>query len=80
MGVPVVSKLTKKVFGTRNDRLVKRYLRIVEEVSDREPAIRAMTDATLRAQAGLRPSPYLRVVVMTDLSTEDEPVSHIRHS
>ena len=53
MGVPVVSKMAKKVFGTRNERLVKRYLRIVEEVSEREAAVRVMTDEELRSQTQL---------------------------
>ena len=41
MGVPVVSGVAKKVFGTRNERLVKRYLRIVDEVSSHEPSMHA---------------------------------------
>ena len=53
MGVPVVSGMAKKVFGTRNERLVKRYLRIVDEVSQRESTIRAMTDEELRSQTQL---------------------------
>ena len=53
MGVPVVSGMAKKVFGTRNERLVKRYLRIVDGVSQRESTIRAMTDEELRSQTKL---------------------------
>jgi preprotein translocase subunit SecA len=48
MGIPVVSSLGKKIFGSRNERLVKRYLRLVEEVSEYEPAILQLTDAQLR--------------------------------
>ena len=39
MAIPVVSKVGKKIFGTRNDRMVKRYLQIVDKVTalEREP-------------------------------------------
>jgi len=48
MAVPVFSKLAKIVFGTRNQRMVKRYLRIVRQVSQREDEVRNLTDAQLR--------------------------------
>ena len=50
MGVPVVSPVLRKVFGTRNERLVKRYLRIVDRVSALEPETCKLTDAELRAK------------------------------
>ena len=50
MGVPIVSGVAKKVFGTRNERLVKRYLRIVDEVSSHEAAMRRLTDSELRSK------------------------------
>ena len=50
MGVPVVSPVLKRVFGTRNERLVKRYLRIVDQVSALEGEISTLTDAQLRAR------------------------------
>ena len=50
MGIPVVGKAFKKVFGTRNERMVKHYLRIVDEVSAQEPSVRVMTDAQLLAK------------------------------
>ena len=50
MGVPIVSGVAKKVFGTRNERLVKRYLRIVDEVSSFGPAMIKLTDPELRAK------------------------------
>ncbi len=53
MGVPLVSNMAKKVLGTRNDRLVKRYLRIVEDVSKHESTFRGMTDPELRDQTRL---------------------------
>ena len=53
MAIPVLSKAAKKVFGTRNDRLVKRYLRVVDLVSEFEPQMRALDDADLRLQRDL---------------------------
>ena len=36
MGVPVVGSIGRKVFGSRNDRLVKRYMKLVDQVSLKE--------------------------------------------
>jgi len=49
VAIPVVSKVGKMVFGTRNERMVKRYLHIVEEVSARDDEIRCLTDPELRS-------------------------------
>src|SRR5258708_7873944 len=43
-----VQKALTKVFGSRNDRLLKRYRAIVEDVNALEPKIQAMTDEQLR--------------------------------
>src|SRR5678815_665682 len=48
MGIPLVGTIGKMSFGTRNERMVKRYLRIVEQVSAREDETRVMTDAQIR--------------------------------
>src|SRR5688572_27308963 len=50
MGFPVIGAIGKKVFGTRNDRMVKRLLRIVEQVSSREEETRKLTDPQIRAK------------------------------
>ncbi len=50
MGIPIVGTLGKKIFGTRNERMVKRYLRIVDQVSAREDEIRNLTDQQLRGK------------------------------
>ncbi len=50
MGVPVVGPLMRKVFGTRNERMVKRYLRVVDQVSALEGEISPLTDAELRSR------------------------------
>ena len=50
MGVPIFGALARKLFGTRNQRMVNRYLRVVSAVSKLEPSIRALTDAQLLAR------------------------------
>ena len=50
MGVPVISSIGKKVFGSRNDRLVKKYMRLVDQVSLLEPETRPLTDQQLHAK------------------------------
>ncbi len=43
-------KILTKIFGSRNERLLKRYRRIVEQVNACEPKVIAMTDKELRAR------------------------------
>jgi preprotein translocase subunit SecA len=50
MAVKAFSTVLRKVFGSRNERMVKRYLRIVDQVSAREGDVSALTDAELRAR------------------------------
>jgi preprotein translocase subunit SecA len=50
MGFPIVSPILRKLLGTRNERMVKRYMRIVDQVNAYEAAIRPLTDAELRAR------------------------------
>ena len=45
-----VGNTLTKIFGSRNDRLLKRYRRIVERINEAEPDARAKTDAELRAR------------------------------
>ncbi len=45
-----VQKLLTKIFGSRNDRLVKRYRKIVEQINAAEPAVQKLTDEQLRAR------------------------------
>jgi preprotein translocase subunit SecA len=48
MAVPVIGSVMKKVFGTRNERMVKHYLNRVEKVNAFEEDVRRLTDAELR--------------------------------
>ncbi|WP_027468606.1 preprotein translocase subunit SecA [Deefgea rivuli] len=46
----MISTLLKKVFGSRNDRLLKQYGAIVKQINALEPAMAALTDDALRAK------------------------------
>src|SRR3954467_7333157 len=43
-------KILTKVFGSRNERLLKRYRRLVEQVKELESKVCVMTDEQLRAR------------------------------
>ncbi len=44
----MISSLLKKIFGSRNDRLVRQYMAKVKAINALEPAMQALTDAGLR--------------------------------
>jgi preprotein translocase subunit SecA len=44
------NKVLSKIFGSRNDRLVKRMLRSVEQINVLEPGLQALDDAALAAK------------------------------
>ncbi len=46
----MLSTLFKKVFGSRNDRLVKQYANNVRAINDLEPSMQALSDEKLRAK------------------------------
>ncbi len=46
----MVSNILRKVFGSRNERLVKRMGRVVADIGALEPEIEALSDADLRAR------------------------------
>ena len=46
----MISKLMKKVFGSRNDRLVKRMMKTVQQINDLEPEVSALSDEELKAK------------------------------
>jgi preprotein translocase subunit SecA len=45
-----VGKVLTKVFGSRNERLLKRYHRIVNQINAQEPALQKLTDDQLKAR------------------------------
>ncbi|WP_029133319.1 preprotein translocase subunit SecA [Sedimenticola selenatireducens] len=48
----MVSKILRKVFGSRNDRLVKRMSKVVDQINALEPELQALTDDELKAKTG----------------------------
>ena len=50
MVVNIINRSLAKVFGSRNDRLIKAYRERVIAINALEPAVRALTDGQLRAK------------------------------
>ncbi len=46
----MLQSLAKKVFGTKNERELKRLRPVVQQISDLEPKIQALSDAELKGQ------------------------------
>lgn len=46
----MISGLLKKIFGSRNDRLVKQYMQTVRRINALEPTLEALSDEQLRAK------------------------------
>jgi len=46
----MISTLFKKLFGSRNDRLVKQYAQKAQEINALEPAMQALSDEALQAK------------------------------
>lgn len=46
----MISGLLKKIFGSRNDRLIKQYSAAVRQINALEPGVSALTDEQLRAK------------------------------
>ena len=44
------SNIFTKIFGSRNDRLIKRLYKVVEQVNALEPSLSSLTDADLKAK------------------------------
>ena len=48
----MISMLLTKIFGSKNDRELKKIQHLVDTIHDLEPEIQAMDDAQLKAQTG----------------------------
>ncbi|MDC6167552.1 preprotein translocase subunit SecA [Paucibacter sp. XJ19-41] len=46
----MLPKLLTQIFGSRNERLLKQYRRVVQQINALEPKFEALSDAELRAQ------------------------------
>ena len=48
--IPVLGKAINRLFGTRNERIVKRYVQRVDAINALEPEVQKLTDAELRGK------------------------------
>ena len=46
----MVGKIFKKIFGSRNERLIKMMRKIVAQINDLEPSLQSLTDEQLKAK------------------------------
>jgi len=46
----MLGNLLKKIFGSRNERIIKQYLKVVEQINSLEAGIEQLSDAELRAK------------------------------
>ena len=46
----MISGLLKKIFGSRNDRLIKQYSQTIKRINALEPSLQGLTDEQLRAK------------------------------
>ena len=46
----MLTKLAKKLVGSRNDRLLKQYRKVVAKINAREAELQALSDADLQAK------------------------------
>ncbi len=47
-----MNMLVRKVFGSRNERLIKRLAKVVETINAQEPKMQALSDSALAAKNG----------------------------
>jgi preprotein translocase subunit SecA len=66
----MVTALFKKIFGSRNDRLLKQYRRTVRAINALEPQIERLTDAELRAKTDEFRLRYQQGATLDDLLPE----------
>ena len=46
----MITKVIKKVVGSRNDRILRRYGKVVKQINALEPSIQTLSDAELRSK------------------------------
>ncbi len=46
----MITRVLKKLFGSRNDRLLRRYRTTVARINELEPSVAALSDEALRAK------------------------------
>ena len=70
MDLPVIGPVLKKIFGSANDRMVARYLRLAKQVSELESSVRPLTDAEIKAKTGEFRSRLADGASISDLTPE----------
>lgn len=66
----MVTNFLKKIFGSANDRLVKRYFKTVEKINKLEDKYAAMSDEELQAQTGLFKERLANGETLDDITAE----------
>ena len=66
----MISTLFKKLFGSRNDRLVKQYALKVQEINALEPALQALSDEALTAKTSEFKQRYINGETLDQLMPE----------
>jgi preprotein translocase subunit SecA len=66
----MLSTLFKKLFGSRNERLVKQYAQQVNQINALEPAMQALTDEALRAKTAEFKQRYINGETLEQLLPE----------
>lgn len=66
----MIPSLFKKIFGSRNDRLIRQYQQIVSEINALEPAMSVMNDDALRAKTDAFKSRYAAGETLASLLPE----------
>ena len=66
-----IARMPRVIFGSRNDRLLKRYSKTVREINAFEPAIAALSDAELWELA--RAGKWSRLEAGRQIVRENEP-------
>ena len=51
--IPVIGPILNKMFGTRNERVVKRYVQRVEQIGALEAETRKLSDEELRGKVAI---------------------------
>ena len=64
------TRILTRIFGSRNDRLIKRYNKTVQRINALEPAISALTDDALRAKTAEFKERLAKGEVLDDLLPE----------
>ncbi|MES2181892.1 MAG: preprotein translocase subunit SecA, partial [Pseudomonadota bacterium] len=66
----MISTLFKKLFGSRNERLVKQYAQKVHQINALEPAMQALSDEALRAKTAEFKQRYINGETLDELLPE----------